>query len=96
VVNRDRERFYSPLVPGIAPRNLLVPPENRATAPAILAALLRLVEAGYPGTLAIFPSDHYVSDDAKFMAHVATAFAAVELSARLMVLLGVPPDGPKT
>jgi mannose-1-phosphate guanylyltransferase len=96
VLNRVHERFYSPLVPGIAPRNLLIQPENRGTAPAILGALLRLVEAGYTGTVAILPSDHYVSDDGKFMAHVATAFAAVELSARLIVFFGVPPEGPET
>ena len=46
--------------------------------------------------MAIFPSDHYVSDDSAFMLHVATALRAVDRSPQLTVLLGIAPDGPET
>jgi mannose-1-phosphate guanylyltransferase len=46
--------------------------------------------------VAIFPSDHYVSDDSVFMHHVAMALRAVVLSPRLIVLLGIAPDGRET
>jgi len=96
VLNRAHRQFYSPLLQGTAPANLLVQPENRGTAPAILCALLRLVETGHSGPVAIFPSDHYVNDDATFMHHVATALRAVARSPQLTVLLGIAPDGPET
>ncbi len=95
VLNRAHERFYSRLVDGMSARNCFIQPENRGTAPAILGALLRLIESGHTGAVAIFPSDHYVADDTKFMRHVARAFSAVDRSPQLIVLLGITPDGPE-
>lgn len=96
VLNRAHREFYSPLLNGTPSRNLFIQPENRGTAPAILCALLRLVETGHTGPVAIFPSDHYVSDESVFMLHVSTALRAVERSPQLIVLLGIAPDGPET
>jgi len=96
VLNRAHRQFYSPLLHGTAPGNLFIQSENRGTAPAILCALLRLVQTGHHGPVAIFPSDHYVSDDSAFMLHVATAFRAVARSPQLTVLLGIAPAGPET
>src|SRR5881396_3316549 len=42
--------------------------------------------------LAPFPSDHYVSDDAAFIAHVEGATEAVRARPDLVVLLGITPD----
>jgi mannose-1-phosphate guanylyltransferase len=96
VLNRAHRQFYNPLLGGTASRNLFIQPENRGTAPAILCPLLRLVESGHTGPVAIFPSDHYISDDSLFMQHVYTAMRAVECSPQLTVLLGIAPDGPET
>lgn len=96
VLNCAHEPFYSPLLSGTPPRNLLIQPENRGTASAILCALIRLIEDGRTGAVAIFPSDHHVSDDSVFMRHVSTALCAVDLSPQLIVLLGITPDGPET
>ena len=96
VLNRAHREFYSSLLHGTAPASLFIQPDNRGTAPAILCALLRLIETGHTGPVAIFPSDHYVSDDSVFMLHVATALRAVARSPQLTVLLGIAPDGPET
>src|SRR5581483_5693732 len=75
-----------------APR-LVVQPENRGTAPGILAGL-RAVAAHEPlARVTILPSDHWVGDDGRFMAHVDAAFALVERRPDLVVLLGVAPEG---
>jgi mannose-1-phosphate guanylyltransferase len=95
VLNRSHEWFYSPLFTGVACENLLIQPENRGTAPAILCTLLRLIESGHSGAVAIFPSDHYVSDDSIFMRHVSVALHAVDHSPELTVLLGITPEGPE-
>ncbi len=94
VLNCEHEQFYSPLLAGTPSRNLVTQPKNRGTAPAILFALRHLIEDGHTGPVAIFPSDHQVSDDSKFMLQVATAMCAVELSPDLTVLVGITPDEP--
>ena len=88
-------RFYEPLLAGVPQRNLVVQPQNKGTAPAILYALLRLAAAAPTAPMAIFPSDHYVSDDARFMAHAEAAFQAVRARPETVVLLGIAPDGPE-
>jgi mannose-1-phosphate guanylyltransferase len=96
VLNRAHKRFYYQLLNDSEYRNLLVQPENRGTAPAILCAMLRLIETGHTGPVAIFPSDHYVSDDFVFMRHVSAAMRAVERAPGLAVLLGIEPDSAET
>ncbi len=95
-LNRAHEQFYAPLLNGTECKNLLIQPENRGAAAAILCALFRLVGTGHVGTVALFPSDHYVSDDSVFMRQVSTALRAVDLSPQLTVLLGITPDGPES
>lgn len=92
VVVRAHERFYAPLVTDHPAERLVVQPENRGTAPAILYSLLRLTALGPPAPVAIFPADHHVSDDEAFMAHVREAFEAVIARPDLLVLLGIVPD----
>jgi mannose-1-phosphate guanylyltransferase len=74
---------------------LVVQPRNAGTAPAILYGLLRLSKAAPTSSAAFFPSDHYFSDDAAFMAHVETAFEATRGRDDLVVLLGIHPEGPE-
>ena len=96
VLTEAHERFYTPLLASTPSSNLLIQPDNRGTAAAIMGALYRLIAAGHDGAVAILPSDHYVSDDSIFMRHVAAAFRAVEMAPRLNVLLGIEADGPET
>src|SRR5262249_57736883 len=61
--------------------------------PAILYALLTLAGRQAAGeTVTFFPSDHFVSDDAAFMQHVAAAADSVARRPDLTILLGVMPD----
>jgi mannose-1-phosphate guanylyltransferase len=41
--------------------------------------------------VAVFPSDHFVSDDREFMRHVDLAFDAIGLRPEMTVLLGITP-----
>ena len=95
VLTRSHERFYAPLV-ACEPREMVaVQPFGRGTAPAVLFGALRVAEQGLLDALALFPSDHYVSDDARFMAHVEAAFVAVDACPELVILLGIEADGPE-
>ena len=90
------ERFYGALLRGVSRHQLIVQPENKGTAPAILYSLLQLAKRDAEATVAFFPSDHYFSDDASFMNNVETAFQAVALNPDSPVLLGIEPESAET
>jgi mannose-1-phosphate guanylyltransferase len=95
VVNRAHETYYAPLLAGEPATNLVVQPCNRGTAPAILYSLLRIAAID-PAALVVFcPSDHYISDDEKFMAHIKSALGAARHRRDLVVLLGIHPESPE-
>jgi len=95
VVVQHHERFYAPLLAAMPSHRLVIQPENRGTAPAILYGLLRLRAIGAAGSVAMLPSDHYFSDDEAFARFVQSAFEAVEARPDLVILLGVVPDSPE-
>jgi mannose-1-phosphate guanylyltransferase len=95
VVTRRHERFYASLLAGAAARSVVVQPENRGTAAAIVLGLLRLEGIAPDDPVVILPSDHYVSDDAAFMARVEAAAEATLARPDLVVLLGIAPDRPE-
>jgi mannose-1-phosphate guanylyltransferase len=91
VVNREHRPFYQPLLGDLPRMQVVEQPGNRGTGPAILLGLRRLLALGREATVAVFPSDHFVGDDAAFMQQVENAFAAVEEFPQLCVVLGIKP-----
>jgi len=96
VLTRAHESFYSSIVRDVPERNVVVQPQNRGTAPAILYSLLRLAKVAPKARVAIFPSDHFVDNNHKFMRHVDMAFAVVGNRPELTVLLGIKPEWAET
>src|SRR5262245_37051363 len=95
-VTTAHARFYAPLLANVQSRQIVAQPENRGTAPAILYALLRVASVAPEDRVVILPSDHYVSDDAQFMAHVDAAFDLATTRPDRVTLLGITPDRPET
>jgi mannose-1-phosphate guanylyltransferase len=91
VLNRAHERHYRDLLNEVLPGNLVIQPANRGTAPAILYALMRLSKVARDAYVALFPSDHFMSDDREFMRHVDLAFDAIESRPEMTALLGITP-----
>ncbi|MFZ5876368.1 MAG: sugar phosphate nucleotidyltransferase [Nitrospirota bacterium] len=75
---------------------VIVQPSNRDTAPGLLLPLAHLQRRSDDALVAVFPSDHYVSNDPALIQHVETAFRTVARRPELIVLLGVRPDAPET
>jgi mannose-1-phosphate guanylyltransferase/mannose-6-phosphate isomerase len=75
---------------GRAPGAVLIEPEGRNTAPAVLAAALRLAETAPEGLMLVCPSDHAIADAGAFRAAVR-AGAAAAAQGRL-VTFGIRPD----
>jgi mannose-1-phosphate guanylyltransferase/mannose-6-phosphate isomerase len=79
---------------GIDPEAIVIEPEGRNTAPAVLAAALTL-EAAHPGALMIVaPSDHVIPEDAAFRAAVLAAVPSA--LAGQLVTFGIRPDRAET
>ena len=95
VVNRAHENYYSPTLSYQAAENLVVQPSNRGTAPAILYSLLRIAARDPKAVVAFFPSDHYISDNERFMAQIRTALDSAHKRPDLVVLLGLEPESPE-
>ena len=79
---------------GVTSAAILIEPQGRNTAAAVLAAALAL-DATHPGALMLVaPSDHVISDDKRFRAAVAAA-VPLALSGQL-VTFGIRPDRAET
>src|SRR5260370_34586405 len=92
VLTKTHEPFYRSAVERMSPENLIVQARNRGTAPAILYSLLRIDKITPNAMVAFFPSDHYFSDDERFMSHVEASFDAVAARPEFGILLGMTPD----
>ncbi len=79
---------------GIDPGAILIEPEGRNTAPAVLAAALYLIEQDPEATLLVAPSDHVVPDAAAFHGAVAKGLEATRQGK--LVTFGIQPDRPET
>ena len=95
-LTRGHERFYRTLLGGMPKHCAVIEPESRGTAPSIRYGLARIAKRAPTGAVAVFPSDHYISDASAFMAHVAAAFGAVQARPDLLVLLGITPRSTDT
>ncbi|MBO9397629.1 mannose-1-phosphate guanylyltransferase/mannose-6-phosphate isomerase [Shimia sp. R9_2] len=79
---------------GIDPKTILIEPEGRNTAPAVLAAALHLHSEDPDAVMLVGPSDHVVPDVAAFQASVKAALPA--LGRGDLVTFGITPTSPET
>jgi mannose-1-phosphate guanylyltransferase / mannose-6-phosphate isomerase len=77
---------------GVAPREIVLEPVARNTAPAIAVAALHVARENPAGILVVTPSDHVIKREAAFVDAVRRA-ADVAATGRL-VLFGIAPTGP--
>ena len=76
--------------------HVLVQPESRGTAAGILYAAHWLWWRDPDATVAVFPSDHFVSDEPSFMDHVRVVAGAPDLMPDRLVLIGARPAWAET
>ncbi|MBO9402194.1 mannose-1-phosphate guanylyltransferase/mannose-6-phosphate isomerase [Shimia sp. R9_3] len=79
---------------GIDPKTILIEPEGRNTAPAVLAAALHLHSEDPDAVMLVGPSDHVVPDVTAFQASVKAALPALERGE--LVTFGITPTSPET
>ena len=79
---------------GIDPGAVLIEPEGRNTAPAVLAAALHLARTDPETLMLIAPSDHVIPDAAAF--HAVLEAGAEAARAGRLVTFGITPDRAET
>ena len=79
---------------GLSAQAVLIEPEARNTAPAVLAAALHAQQSDPNAVLLVAPSDHVVPDSDAFVAAVQAGLEAVEQ--RRLVTFGIQPGYPET
>ena len=72
-----------------APGTVIVQPENKDTGPDILLPLTYLHKRCPEATLAVFPSDHFILEEDRFIDHVSLAARAVHHDPSQIVLLAM-------
>jgi mannose-1-phosphate guanylyltransferase len=95
VLTKGHEPFYADQVDDLPAECLLIQPDNRGTAPAILYSLTRVRHLDSKGLVAFFPSDHHFSDEPALHAYVDSAFREAESHPQRVILLGISPDTPE-
>lgn len=78
-----------------APENVIVQPENKETGPGIFLPLMHLYKRCPDATVAVFPSDHFILEEDRFMDHVAVAAQAVAHDPSRIVLLAMEAQYPE-
>ena len=93
ILTAGQERFLDDedRVPG----RILVQPANRETAPGLLLPLLWIGEHDPGATVVVFPADHFIWEEERFLAHVRAAVGATARHPERLILLGVEADGPE-
>ncbi|MGH7845175.1 MAG: sugar phosphate nucleotidyltransferase [Candidatus Binatia bacterium] len=75
---------------------LVVQPANKETGPGVLLALMFVYKRCPQAIVAIFPSDHFVLEESRFMNHVKRAVQAIKQDPSRIVLLAIEPHEPET
>ena len=79
---------------GIEEADVIIEPEGKNTAPAILVAAMHVASRDPSGVMVVMPSDHYIPDQDAFTSMVQDA--AENIQEDQIICLGVHPSRPET
>ncbi len=92
VVDRTHLPYAQPQLPAEFGARLIAQPCNRDTAAGVFLPLTYIRRNDPGATVAIYPSDHFVYPESRFVATVREAVGEIQLLAGRLILLGVAPD----
>jgi mannose-1-phosphate guanylyltransferase len=73
-----------------------IQPSNRDTGLGLILALAHLYKRNPNATVVMFPSDHFIEEEGRFLTHVDAACRFVESDPSKIVLLGIAAHTPET
>lgn len=96
VATRAHERFFAGEFSGFRIARVFVQPLDRGTAAGILLPAHWVGWRDPEATVAVFPSDHFIAEDAAFMRQIREVAGVAERHPRRIFLIGARPDSPET
>ncbi len=88
-VNSRQSSYAAHDVSALEQRNVIVQPSNKETSASILLPLLHVLRRDPDARVVIFPSDHFIIEEKRFMENVAAAAEFVDRHSKYLLLLGV-------
>ncbi len=99
-VSVGREQMKLPEVrrqlAGRKPGAVIVQPQDKGSLPEVLLSLLHIYHRDPLAIVALFPSDHFVLEENRFVSYLYLASRALERSPASLVLLGVNAEAPES
>lgn len=90
VVNNQHLKYVHEEIPEPERKSLLVLPCNRETAVSILLPVVQILAQDPSACVTVFPSDHFILEEERFMNFVESAVDYVHRSPETVVLVGIP------
>jgi mannose-1-phosphate guanylyltransferase len=90
VVNNQHLQYAHAEIPEPERKSLVVVPCNRGTAVSILLPVVQIVAQDPSACITVFPSDHFVLEEERFINFVESAVDYVHRSPETVVLVGIP------
>ena len=95
LTNERYKELVHEQLPVLEPRQIVLEPEMRNTAPCILYASLKILKENQDAIMIVAPSDHWIEDEDNFNANLQQAFDFAEKNDALLTL-GIKPTFPNT
>ncbi len=92
VVNKSHSRYIKEELNLRPEETIIVQPCPRETSAGILLPVSKIYRSDPGSTVTIFPSDHFILEENKFINYVKEASIFVEKNPELIVMIGVRPD----
>ena len=83
-------------LPYLSEKNVILEPTGKNTATCILLSTLYIKQIYDNANIAVFPSDHIISNNVEFNNILSTANNYIEANNRAIVTIGIKPDRPET
>ena len=90
VVNSQHLKYVHADIPEPERKSLVVLPCNRGTAVSILLPVVQILAMDPSACITVFPSDHFILEEERFMNFVDSAVDYVHRSPETVVLVGIP------
>jgi mannose-1-phosphate guanylyltransferase len=91
VVSRKHRKYLSEELKEREQKSVLIAPENRESAASVYLALSHIHFRDPDALVAVFPSDHFIGEEERFLNYVEHAISFIENHPDFVVLLGIKP-----
>jgi mannose-1-phosphate guanylyltransferase len=96
VITSGHERFLPDALNAAPPGRILSQPADRGTAAGVFLPLTSIYERDPDAAVMIFPCDHFVYPEGRFLEYVVAAYRLCRRFRQSLVVLGAPPTSPET